>query len=84
MMMMMMMMRMMIRMMRRCRIGTRGNSKYHYYGIRVNASSVLNHMDLSSQPPRPPVAKKRVHKSGDTPQDQSIQVNVFSEKIKIS
>jgi hypothetical protein len=56
------------------RIGTRGNSKYHYYGIRVKASSVLNHMDLSSQPPRPPVAKKRVHKSGDPPPDQSIQV----------
>jgi hypothetical protein len=31
-------------------------------------------MDLSSQPPRPPVAKKRVHKSGDPPPDQSIQV----------
>ncbi len=43
----------------------------------MKASSVLNHMDLSSQPPRPPVAKKRVHKSGDPPPDQSIQVRNF-------
>uniref|UniRef100_A0A146KXS1 Transcription factor RFX3 n=6 Tax=Lygus hesperus TaxID=30085 RepID=A0A146KXS1_LYGHE len=26
------------------RLGTRGNSKYHYYGIRVKAGSVLTHM----------------------------------------
>ncbi len=57
------------------RIGTRGNSKYHYYGIRVKANSALNHMELGSQPPRPPVAKKRIHKSGDPPPDQSIQVS---------
>jgi hypothetical protein len=63
------------------RIGTRGNSKYHYYGIRVKANSVLNHMDLSAQPPRPPVAKKRVHKSGDPPPDQSIQVRNFYKSL---
>jgi hypothetical protein len=64
------------------RIGTRGNSKYHYYGIRVKANSVLNHMDLSSQPPRPPVAKKRVHKSGDPPPDQSIQVRKLDKALE--
>ncbi|CAL8093782.1 unnamed protein product [Orchesella dallaii] len=26
------------------RLGTRGNSKYHYYGIRLKPSSLLNHM----------------------------------------
>jgi hypothetical protein len=26
------------------RLGTRGNSKYHYYGIRVKADSPLNHI----------------------------------------
>ncbi|XP_067616464.1 DNA-binding protein RFX2 [Eurosta solidaginis] len=26
------------------RLGTRGNSKYHYYGIRVKPDSILNHM----------------------------------------
>ena len=26
------------------RIGTRGNSKYHYYGIRVKPSSILNQL----------------------------------------
>ncbi|XP_027842199.1 DNA-binding protein RFX2-like isoform X4 [Aphis gossypii] len=29
------------------RLGTRGNSKYHYYGIRIKASSLLN--DFSSE-----------------------------------
>ena len=27
------------------RIGTRGNSKYHYYGIRVKSSSPLNQLE---------------------------------------
>ena len=26
------------------RLGTRGNSKYHYYGIRVKGTSMLNHL----------------------------------------
>ncbi|XP_035710634.1 uncharacterized protein LOC110854212 isoform X2 [Folsomia candida] len=26
------------------RLGTRGNSKYHYYGIRIKPSSMLNHL----------------------------------------
>ena len=26
------------------RIGTRGNSKYHYYGIRVKPTSILNQL----------------------------------------
>uniref|UniRef100_A0A1I8N7Z2 RFX-type winged-helix domain-containing protein n=1 Tax=Musca domestica TaxID=7370 RepID=A0A1I8N7Z2_MUSDO len=26
------------------RLGTRGNSKYHYYGIRIKPESILNHM----------------------------------------
>lgn len=26
------------------RLGTRGNSKYHYYGIRIKPDSILNHM----------------------------------------
>uniref|UniRef100_A0A8C4PX58 Regulatory factor X, 1a (influences HLA class II expression) n=1 Tax=Eptatretus burgeri TaxID=7764 RepID=A0A8C4PX58_EPTBU len=31
------------------RLGTRGNSKYHYYGIRIKASSVLNRMQDDHQ-----------------------------------
>ena len=33
------------------RIGTRGNSKYHYYGIRVKPTSILNqiHEETGSQ-----------------------------------
>ena len=57
------------------RIGTRGNSKYHYYGIRVKPSSTLNHLDVSS--PRPPLAQKKktsnTQKLGEQP-DQSLQV----------
>ena len=30
------------------RIGTRGNSKYHYYGIRVKPTSALNQFDTES------------------------------------
>ena len=30
------------------RIGTRGNSKYHYYGIRVKPNSTLNQFDSES------------------------------------
>lgn len=29
------------------RLGTRGNSKYHYYGIRVKPDSILNHIPSS-------------------------------------
>lgn len=32
------------------RLGTRGNSKYHYYGIRVKATSQLNNMPEDSPP----------------------------------
>ena len=28
------------------RLGTRGNSKYHYYGIRIKPGSPLNHVSL--------------------------------------
>ena len=57
------------------RIGTRGNSKYHYYGIRVKPTSTLNSFD-DSPPPKPVVAKKKfVKTSGDTPPDQSVQVS---------
>ena len=31
------------------RIGTRGNSKYHYYGIRVKPTSALNHFENDPQ-----------------------------------
>merc|ERR1719361_1688639 len=41
------------------RIGTRGNSKYHYYGIRVKPGSHLQGVEEGSPPPRPPVAKKK-------------------------
>ena len=34
------------------RIGTRGNSKYHYYGIRVKPSSALNHFENDSPQPQ--------------------------------
>lgn len=27
------------------RLGTRGNSKYHYYGIRIKPNSELNQLD---------------------------------------
>ena len=58
------------------RIGTRGNSKYHYYGIRVKPSSQLNGFDDSSPPPKPVTAKKRLAKSGEQSQpDQSLQVS---------
>ena len=30
------------------RIGTRGNSKYHYYGIRVKPTSILNQLQDDS------------------------------------
>jgi len=33
------------------RLGTRGNSKYHYYGIRVKPSSSLNQMSMEDSPP---------------------------------
>ena len=33
------------------RLGTRGNSKYHYYGIRVKPSSALNQMSMEDSPP---------------------------------
>ncbi|ODM91888.1 DNA-binding protein RFX2 [Orchesella cincta] len=32
------------------RLGTRGNSKYHYYGIRLKPSSVLNHVHDDGYP----------------------------------
>ena len=32
------------------RIGTRGNSKYHYYGIRVKPTSILNQLQDDSMP----------------------------------
>ena len=32
------------------RIGTRGNSKYHYYGIRVKPTSSLNQFDNEGSP----------------------------------
>ena len=32
------------------RIGTRGNSKYHYYGIRVKPTSSLNQFDNEGPP----------------------------------
>ena len=57
------------------RIGTRGNSKYHYYGIRVKPSSVLNGYDDSSPPPRPQAVKKKLCKDQSQP-DQSVQVAV--------
>lgn len=41
------------------RLGTRGNSKYHYYGIRVKATSQLNNMPEDSPP-----FSYRTHSSG--------------------
>ena len=61
------------------RIGTRGNSKYHYYGIRVKPSSVLNGYDDSSPPPRPQAVKKKLCKDQSQP-DQSVQVAVCATK----
>lgn len=43
------------------RLGTRGNSKYHYYGIRVKPTSPLAALlneDSDSNPPPPPVLTK--------------------------
>ena len=45
------------------RLGTRGNSKYHYYGIRVKKSSSLYSLTEEGSPPppsssSPPAAKK--------------------------
>ena len=58
------------------RIGTRGNSKYHYYGIRVKPTSCLNGFDDSSPPPpRPQVAKKKVVGKDPGQPDQSLQVS---------
>ena len=62
------------------RIGTRGNSKYHYYGIRVKPSSVLNGYDDSSPPPRPQAVKKKLCKDQSQP-DQSVQVAVCATKL---
>ena len=61
-------------------IGTRGNSKYHYYGIRVKPSSVLNGYDDSSPPPRPQAVKKKLCKDQSQP-DQSVQVAVCATKL---
>jgi len=33
------------------RLGTRGNSKYHYYGIRVKPTSMLNQLSVEDSPP---------------------------------
>ena len=46
------------------RIGTRGNSKYHYYGIRVKPTSILNefHEDTSIQ--QQPEAGQPTHYNG--------------------
>ena len=65
------------------RIGTRGNSKYHYYGIRVKPGSLLQGVEEGSPPPRPPVAKKKnggtskTSSGSDTASqpDQSVQVS---------
>ena len=58
------------------RIGTRGNSKYHYYGIRVKPTSHLNGFDDSSPPPKPQAIKKKFIKTSDQSQpDQSVQVS---------
>ena len=61
------------------RIGTRGNSKYHYYGIRVKPGSLLQCADEGSPPPRPPQPKKKPTpgKSGEAASqpDQSVQVS---------
>ena len=48
------------------RIGTRGNSKYHYYGIRLKASSVLNQIQENEQPQH--------HQQLLRPQEQGKQV----------
>jgi len=66
------------------RIGTRGNSKYHYYGIRVKPTSSLNQMEIEEEeapPPRPIPPKKRpnnnkiTEQNGNVPPDQSVQVS---------
>lgn len=43
------------------RLGTRGNSKYHYYGIRVKPTSPLNHMALDDSPPPPGNQRHQQH-----------------------
>ena len=57
------------------RIGTRGNSKYHYYGIRVKLTSSLHGQEEGSPPPRPSVATKKKLIKSDSQPDQSVQVS---------
>lgn len=69
------------------RLGTRGNSKYHYYGIRVKPGSGL--MTTSEDQPKntsaastnstPSQSSSRVRKSGTKPEtyEACAQVNSF-------
>lgn len=46
------------------RLGTRGNSKYHYYGIRIRASSLLKHHEEDKSPNSQKISNFTKHSSG--------------------
>ncbi len=48
------------------RIGTRGNSKYHYYGIRVKPTSILNNISEDSPPPVTPCQQNQAQQNSTT------------------
>lgn len=55
------------------RLGTRGNSKYHYYGIRVKANSLLN--QLGEDPSTPTFNPMSLSPTGSPQQPQSPILN---------
>jgi hypothetical protein len=53
------------------RLGTRGNSKYHYYGIRLKPDSPLNGMDDSLYDEQAIIAFNRSQANGNANQNNS-------------
>ncbi|XP_059097797.1 DNA-binding protein RFX2-like isoform X2 [Tigriopus californicus] len=68
------------------RIGTRGNSKYHYYGIRVKADSPLMKVEEMQAPPQPNPkipnqGRKRPFPSIETPASSGCQSDLAPSSI---
>ncbi|CAL2031888.1 unnamed protein product, partial [Caenorhabditis brenneri] len=57
------------------RLGTRGNSKYHYYGIRMKENSVLHSLPIQSQ-------QSQIHQQVYTPPMQQIpQRDAYADTV---
>jgi len=71
------------------RLGTRGNSKYHYYGIRLKPNSVLNQLNEDGLPTNGPMANgsrtsnlQSIIKNRDSPCGNSD--GVVNKRMKMS